>query len=679
MPIDFAAVAARFADQVALEGRRVVLVQRALATTKVLTKRRDAGRAVEQATRMFPVVLFYDGAVTMQIGLGQRSVIGLTTPRPSFPEHLWRGVKGFFVGLAGIVEPFRSDRAETAIARTAAEIYRALAYVEHSLATFQQPQSAPSKPGGAPITMFERSTSASDLIGLAALGFRALDEASRKAGEIEVLTGQIERTLNVFGGPEKAKTAATPGAESAAPAASLTDRLGEASLGLAAAISVVGVVPQLVSTVVEGAMIHLRVLLLDELRSIERSVLDLRDRLVLGVVEGVLAGADRAVDIVNAAQSIAGANIVAALDGARVVGRSLIRGILAFVRGIRSFLGGVVRFLTLLPGVLKVLVDFDLLRLLGGGVKGTIASAFAGGKFSLGDTLTKNATEVNVGLARSLWRKAQVVATAPVVFGLKGVLARIAAEKYLRRVRRVLDALFPGWGGDDDHRITVPEAPGKLAFKSDFPRLSSTIFGDGRAELLLDQINGLERSLDTNVAEALRSTRDGLEGFTAEFQRKATEAAALRDRGRLERAAAKADVLADRVFGGEVGVARKAVADRDKDTLALAFESWLATGGFVLIGEVIPFYVEEVARLWREKVEHAAEPPPITPTSPHILQRRATLGKVRVPRMTLHVPAGRQLDAALADEVTQRFGFAVDDAYRSGARRLTDVVTAPGG
>jgi hypothetical protein len=677
MPIDFAAVAAHFADQVALEGRRVVLVQRALATTKVLTKRRDAGRAVEQATRMFPVVLFYDGAVTMQIGLGQRSVIGLTTPRPSFPEHLWRGVKGFFVGLAGIVEPFRSDRAETAVARTAAEIYRGLAYVEHSVATFQQPQSAPSKPGGAPITMFERSTSASDLIGLAALGFRALDEASRKAGEIEVFTGQIERTLNVVRGPEKAKTAATPGAESAAPAASLTDRLGEASLGLAAAISVVGVVPQLVSTVVEGAMIHLRVLLLDELRSIERSVLDLRDRLVLGIVEGVLAGADRAVDIVNAAQSIAGANIVAALDGARVVGRGLIRGILAFVRGIRSFLGGVVRFLTLLPGVLKVLVDFDLLRLLGGGVKGTIASAFAGGKFSLGDTLTKNATEVNVGLARSLWSKAQAVARASIVFG--GVLARIAAQKYLRRVRRVLDALFPGWGGDDDHRITVPEAPGKLAFKSDFPRLSSTMFGGGRAELLLDQIDGLERSLDTNVAEALRSTRDGLEGFTAEFQRKATEAAALRDRCRLILAAAESGILADRVFGGEVGAARKAVTDRDKDQLALAFESWLATGGFVLIGEVIPFYVEEVARLWREKVEHAAEPPPITPTSPHILQRRATLGKVRVPRMTLHVPAGRQLDPALADEVTQRFGFAVDDAYRSGARRLTDVVTAPGG
>jgi hypothetical protein len=67
----------------------------------------------------------------------------------------------------------------------------------------------------------------------------------------------------------------------------------------------------------------------------------------------------------------------------------------------------------------------------------------------------------------------------------------------------------------------------------------------------------------------------------------------------------------------------------------------------------------------------AAKPAPakVTPTSPHILARRVRMERVRMNRLTIHLP-GRSLNDDLIAEVARRFKGAVEDAYRTAVNQL---------
>jgi hypothetical protein len=114
------------------------------------------------------------------------------------------------------------------------------------------------------------------------------------------------------------------------------------------------------------------------------------------------------------------------------------------------------------------------------------------------------------------------------------------------------------------------------------------------------------------------------------------------------------------------------------DPLAAAFEGWLAAGGFELIGDVIGGYVDGLAAHWRERqVAEDTEPTTVvTPTSPHLLRRNATVGRVVLPRLTVRAAPGRALDEELADAVAARFAVAVREAYAAGSQRLRDLAGA---
>jgi len=90
----------------------------------------------------------------------------------------------------------------------------------------------------------------------------------------------------------------------------------------------------------------------------------------------------------------------------------------------------------------------------------------------------------------------------------------------------------------------------------------------------------------------------------------------------------------------------------------------VTSGGFALVGGVVPAYVAEMRRFWATK-----RPPVPPPTSPHILARHGRLGGVRVPRITVRA-SGCAADRQLAALVAARFHDAVGEAYVGGRREF---------
>jgi hypothetical protein len=679
MPIDFAAIAERFAAAFAAQLRAATAAQRGFAPA--LEKRRTAGRDIELATKDFPIVRFYNGAVSLWLEPGQRAVLTAAPPPPSFGEQLARGGLGFLKGLGLAVEPFRSDSQETAIPRLLSAVDKAVAEVEASVMRFARPKK----------TMFNPDErTASDLFGLAALAFRALSEASRTGGEIERLVKQLRGTMHVLGitpkdeiPPPLTLSAARRRAAAEAPdpiARSLPDQLDAAAYQLIGAVVIVGALPQMITILLEGMSIRIRMVLLDEFTAIERMVYDLRGDFFEAMFAGIVGLADRGVRLVLGGYQVIAANVTFQLKLWRAFGTELTLGIRDFIIFFADYLRDWMRFLGALTGLFDVLVNFDLTELLRKKIGFLVGGIPA---FSLGDLLDRPGLRVNLGLRDTLLKviDAAELAVPPIVDVFTDY-----PDRQFERARWLVNELFPGpslppgilgttYAGAPLIPQLVEAAP--LTFHSDFPDVSTTLFGGGRKERLIGVVNRLEGAVRGGVRGALNETGKGLDGLATEFSKGAARAADVRAGGKLARIGPQSTELAERVFGPEV--TREREARRPEDQLARAFESWLAAGGFFTIGAVIDGYVAGLATHWREQVAEGTElTAPITATSPHILRRRATVGKVVLPRLTLRAARGRVLDEELADAVAAYFATAVRDAYAAGRQRLRELAGAGG-
>jgi hypothetical protein len=678
VPIDFAAVAARYGQQLAADVRRAVLAQRQIG--RVLDRRREAARAVEQATRMFPVVRFHDGAVTMTLSRSQRGLLALTPPPPSVADRLAAGGMGFLRGVARAIEPFRAGGQERAIGRFATGFDRALSELVASMKRFESATPEPFDP---------RGRSARDVAGVAALGWRALVDASRKGGDINRLTRQLGGAMDILSGPRglAAGGMAVAGGAPAAPDRSLVEQLDVAALQLGGGAVFLGAIPQLLERLLSAVWTRARAWLLDLLMSIERSVLDLRASLLRRAATGIVAWADRAVDIVAAVEQIIGANVSFMLRFWRRIGTEFAAGVRSFAVGLGAFLRGFVELMRALPNVLAALTRLDLTSLISGALD-LRARGVPVPTLTLGSLLDEDARRVNVDLAERLFvvvlNAKQILDRGRALLGQAGgeLWGRSLFDKANRQFARavwLIQTLFPGWsvGQSGEGPLVVETSPeaSPLPFASNFPNL--TLFVGGRAQRVIDFVDLLRASLDHRLGELLRRTGDGFGRLAGEFERDARGAGRLGNASRFAQIHDQATGLAGRIVGSEVRAAREGAAP--SDPMARAMESWLAGGGFVVIGEVIPAYVAEIARHWREQVHHGEElTTPLLPTSPRILRRRAALGRVALPRMTMRVPAGRELDVTLADEVAERFALTMRDAYATGQRRLAELAALPG-
>lgn len=665
MPIDFAAVAALFSAQLAEQARRSLLSQKGIL--KVLVKRRDAARAVELATRMFPVIRFEEGAVAMTLASTQRGLLELTTPPLSFGDQLAAGATSFVDGVANAAAPFRSDSQEGAIGRFARSFDGALSDLIASIRRFEVPTRE----------MFDpRDKSAGDVVGLAALAWRTLVEASQEGGDIERFTGQLGRALKIFRAPDPDDDPAQP----PKPERSLGEMADGFTAWMLGGTVILGVLPELIGDLLSAAWFRVRAMVLDQFMGIERTVLDLRAAILRKAVEGLVAWADKAIDVVTAVEQIVAQNIAFMLRFWRRIGTAFVTGVKDFLIGLGEFLLGVVEIMKALPAAIAGLTSFDLSRLVDSATKEFGIHLVTGGSVTLDMLLDADGRRVNASKAARLsldldaaqWLADKLRKEAWPFFGGKFD----KADRAIGRARRLVGLLFPGWKTGGNVVDVPPEAP-PLRFTSNFPNLYETLFGGGRAARVLGFVDRLRATAELGVSETMRRARDGIGRLGTEFDRAGRQAAQLGSSAEYERIRTGATAVADRVFGPEVQRARDSLSE--PSALARALEGWLAGGGFELTGQAIPAYVAELGRHWREEVEHGEEPTALlTPTSPHILRQHATLGRVALPRLTMHVPAGRTLDADLAEEVAARFALQMRDAYGTGQRRLAELAAAPG-
>ena len=683
MPLDFAAIAALFQERVQLETRLIAMAQEGISGP--LGKRLSAARSVDAATRQFPIVRFYNGAPVMKITASQLGSLALVTPPPSVIQGIVRGSLGFARGFAQIWAPFKGNSQETVLLRFSRGIDDALSEIEASLKRFEKPR---------PEMFDPRNARGSDIFGLAALAFRALDEASRRGGDLDNLSSQIVSTLLILG-PEQPSAAGNGGGQApteGGPSPSIGEKLDFAAYSLLGGILTFALMPGLIDLLLEGVVIRVKTWLLDEFSGIERSVMDLRASIIRGTFNGIIDWTNSAIDLLGGIHEVLGANIAFMLKFWREFGTEFAASIRDFVIKLVDYFQGWITLVRALPDILQAVTSFDLTLLLRnklGGVVDYVPS------LSLDELLDSSGERLNLTKYEE-WMtlldagEAALLAGPPLITGAIGTFLLRNKIKYglrqVSRMRRLMNALFPGaaWNPLLLGTIrTIPrakflaEAP-PLDFKAEFPNLYETLMGGGRVAELNAIIDNLQHSVDYGLTETIRRGRDGLSELSTVFDKASKSAAAYRPDKRFEGVADSATTMAEQVFGPEVTREREAAASRKPDKVALAFEHWLADAGFQLIGQVMPVYIREMASYWRQQVEQSEElTAPVTPTSPRILRQRAVLGKVVLPRLTLRAPPRTELDQPLLESMRDNFVTAVERAYTLGQTRLADMAGAP--
>src|SRR5262245_11941403 len=101
MPIDFTAIAAMFQEPMVYQMKLITLTFERLA--RWLDRRTKQTELIEQATRQFPRVDFYDGALTVWIDRSQhRTLASVAAPPGAWYSSFSRGGKAFIHGIGWV-------------------------------------------------------------------------------------------------------------------------------------------------------------------------------------------------------------------------------------------------------------------------------------------------------------------------------------------------------------------------------------------------------------------------------------------------------------------------------------------------------------------------------------------------------------------------------------------------
>jgi hypothetical protein len=636
---------------------------------KSLGVRLKSAQSLERASSGFPVVIFYNEAVTLRLHDSQRGALELNAPPPSLGEHLLRGGRSFVEGFTQIADMIEQ---ELALPRFAASLDRGLAIVEASIARWMNVTAR----------HFDRGPrSASDLFGELALAFRMVADASHRdvsaqirswlRGELVVepddgdlwhLIDQLERARDIISGGSGGGAGGAGGGE-LVPEIPLTETLDSYAFLLLGGTMMVGTLPRFIELLLRTAVLRLKVFVLDLLISIEtlieenvrQKVFDLffvdlpqllaRAYFFLGGVQVVVT------DLLTAYAAFARDYLTELLDAG-----------IPFVQRVLEFVRDLVTAIRAIPPALLPALNYDLRWFLvkDGSTAGMVIVRYLP-RLTLNELLDANGTAVNRDLHRRLL---EAMIELRQDFGIL-FLSDDVSRKWGTAVQ-LFQRMFPPSTG-------LPRAP-EFEFESRFPDLGETLFGSGRREALELAVLGLESSLRTGVTELFDDLNTGVEAVARDLEDSSGRAAVLGSRSRYRRIAGQADSMAEGFFGPEVRTQRELLAARPEDDLGRAYELWLANGGFVLIGSLIPAYVREMRDYWLEHVRQGTEPTaPVTPTSPRILRQRARLGRVNVPRIRLHAPRPPRLDEGFARAVAVGFERAVGRAYVNGRERLREM------
>jgi hypothetical protein len=335
MPIDFAAIAARFAD-LAFQDRLGTTAGRMIQPA--LDKRLIAVRAAEVGSRDLPTLRFEDGALAVRvvtaIGEGGVTVTSRIAELANAPKQ------------SVIAGWERWLRAANDVPAFLEATDRLLAAADESLARYAAPTPDAFDPRGR--TLF-------DLVGVAGAFFTTMKRANAPGGDLDRLGIAVLAILRpdqpAAPSPDvgASLSASTPGPSNPEP----SDERD--ALVLAGAVMFVAL-PRLVSVLLAATDIRAHLLILDQLERVERAV------------RGAIAWT---YETVFAALRALGLRLLQLVRGIQVVVAAFARGAMAFVVGFGTGFAGAIRdFVYQLAGFLKAIVglmDFvvEVLEVLG--------------------------------------------------------------------------------------------------------------------------------------------------------------------------------------------------------------------------------------------------------------------------------------------------------------------------
>jgi hypothetical protein len=634
VPIDFAAIAARFDPLLTAQTRPLIALFERL---EVAVKRWQLQAAsADRATRAYPIMRYRDGALGVHVELGSSPPLARAAP-PGVIESLRSGGEQFVAGVGWVRTAVEQ---ETIIPRFVGVGVAALAAVVDSLDRFSAPF-----PG-----MFDRrERRLSDLFGLVNLGFQSLltsrDDLLAAAGGAARSRPLYDLYNRLLPDPEKYRSM---------PAIDVfVDKFRTKAESILTVILLLPILGGALAVLVADGAIFVKRRVLTTLRAGEAALVGLR----AAAIDGLIAATDYgrvAWSWLTASQVIVTANLLLITLVMPSLVDNLLGGIQAFAAGITEWGRWASNLAETIRAAMEALFGFDLVPyLLGMVLPSWLLSLLpALPSVTIGDLVSLIAGEVVGGIRDKLetW-----LSRAETVLDLVG------AERYRQKLADIRSVIH----------ITLSRTPiqlppdvmptGPLA---GFPDIYEAFFGGGRRALLLGAIDGFGRELRTGMRDTLGGTGRALTDLGAATRSEAERSATLGSPARIRALAASSAGLAEETFGPERRLLEQGMARRRPDLLAQAFESVVASRGFWLVGAAIPAYIGEMRAFWvsrRERVDR--------PTSPHILARHGRLAVVRVPRLTFSAPR-RMPDGTLAGAIDARFREQVGAAWLAGRREF---------
>jgi hypothetical protein len=654
MPIDFARIAALFRAPVMM---RAKTMSEALARLgQWLDKRLREVKVTEMATRAFPVIWFYNGAVTVWI---DRSQHGLLTPNqaaPSLGESFREGGRRFVGGLRRVGDAIEEELAIPRLLGTTSSI---LDTIIAAMDRFAEPTPA----------MFDirDRRSASDLFGEGALLFRAFTSS---LDQINHFASLPRRFVPLFAGSGSA-SATTSANQATAPGAALAQspsqvgssfQISDLTRWMVGAVLLVPIASRLIGSTINSLILAVKLAVTRGARGIEALVFGYRIK-VIDFFYSFLGGfGPKAFDFLMALQGIVMMNLHFYFGFASFYLNELLVGLRSFALQLSNFL----RFFTVLieaiRSIIEAILNFDLMPILLGalGIPGAILSRIPGMRtLTIDDLISMLLGMGRIALRETIDSFLRALEYNPAVMAL-GLFTSIRTRiRALRRFLRMTLTARPF--------IAETAAPATLA---PFPDIYDAFFGPG-APNLIGSIASTSTVLQSEVSNLFTAASDFVLATGRAVSRTADAAqASLLSPQRYARINQGAEQMSNQLFDPIAAELRQRIGERS-DGLARGFEQLVAGGAFDLIGNAIPLYVEQMSHYWLDHTEEEVARP--TPTSPHILARRAGLRRVRFPRLIIRA-AGRALDADLVTQISTRFKGAIEDAYTRG---LTQAAARP--
>lgn len=649
--------------------RALERVERALQPRLVTAER------LERGTRGFPVIGFWNEAVMLELEESQR---GALLEGPSGVGDTLLQAGGRFVrGLGRLPEAVREEWLLPGF------VWRLVGVADAIAASLDR--AIPARP-----SMFDAaSRRASDLFGQLGLLFRALQDTGalrQLAGDLADARTLISSALAPSGPPGRRSGS---GAAAAPPAREvpLDETLEQAGRFIVAAILGLPIAIQWASVVLRAVDLQVRGFLVETFRGIETRVFDLRrDVFDLFAHELPLL-------LVEAMQFLVAAWIVVEQHFRFYVrvgleyGLELVATLHVFTTGLQLWLNYWITVINRVIDAIEAVLDFDLAPFIAALLLGPLG-AVGGALGALPRFTVRDFVGLGANVAREALRLALVTAIGSVeaslavgegasrvftwVGGPLGWWLGPRASRGLEAARfRVRAARRTVWALLRAPRALPGETEVGFALPA-FPDLEAAFFGPGAPDLR----PALETAR-TGLLQAVDSTLGAGVSFLLEesktFDRASRAAAAYDPTATWAGIGARSDAAVDAALGDQLRDLRARRPGRGRDPIADAFEDWLtqsSNGGFYLLESVLPAYVAEMDAYWRRESAAGREPTfDLTATSPHILVRRAALGRVRVPELTVRAH-GQAARTELAEQVARRFRSAVQQAYVAGEERL---------